>query len=293
METEINLAELGLPSGDYDITVSAKAAGYENSDESNAVTVILKSMAEKLTEIAENTPKVYASGYEKGSADGIKSEHDLFWDDFQNYGNRTDYINTFSYSGWTEANFRPKYNIFGTSFNGCFVNTRMQIDLVSHLEALDVLLDTSQATAADSMFNGCFFTHVGVIDLRNCNEIRYTFAAMHYCRVIDKIILRNDGTNILTDPFISSARLEEVRIEGTIGSNADLRWSTNLSRASIESILAAADRFTGTDSTFTVTLSLAAVNRAFESTEGANDGSTTEAWLSLPSATARYTISLI
>ena len=45
------------------------------------------SIAEKLTLAAENVPKVYEAGKQ--------AEHDRFWDDIQQFGERKNYENAF------------------------------------------------------------------------------------------------------------------------------------------------------------------------------------------------------
>ena len=84
-------------------------------------------IAEKLTQIAENEQKVYDAGYAKGKAeggssyeqgvaDGKQAEYDAFWDKFQNYGNRRNYYYAFAWQqvaneGWASDAYNPKYPI--------------------------------------------------------------------------------------------------------------------------------------------------------------------------------------
>lgn len=97
------------------------------------------SIAEKLTTIAENEPKVYWAGYIDGDAEGYQygyqdgseqglqigytagkedgyaagqqAEYDRFWDAFQQNGNRTSYGYAFCGASWTKETFNPKYKI--------------------------------------------------------------------------------------------------------------------------------------------------------------------------------------
>ena len=59
--------------------------------------------AEKLKTFSDNVPKVFEAGK--------KSEYDMFWDAFQDFGKRNDYRNSFSLSWWDEKTFKPKYDI--------------------------------------------------------------------------------------------------------------------------------------------------------------------------------------
>lgn len=66
------------------------------------------SIAEKLTTVAENVPKVYEAGK--------KAEYDDFWDAYQRNGTRTNYHTAFR-TGWTDAIYNPKYPIVCSSNN--------------------------------------------------------------------------------------------------------------------------------------------------------------------------------
>ena len=59
------------------------------------------SIADKLTTVAENVPKVYEAGR--------KAEYDAEWDERQEYGNRIDHRYFFAGNGWTSYTFNPKY----------------------------------------------------------------------------------------------------------------------------------------------------------------------------------------
>ena len=63
------------------------------------------SISDKLTEVAENVPKVYEAGFDKGTSD--------LWDVIQNFGNRSYY--EYAFSAWGIEFIRPKYKIVPTS----------------------------------------------------------------------------------------------------------------------------------------------------------------------------------
>lgn len=82
---------------------------------------------------------------------------------------------------------------------------------------------------------------------------------MQRCRIIDKLIVY-DYTKY-TNTFQYSYVLEHMIVEGTIAQNGfNVRWSTNLDKESITSIINA---LSTTTSGLTVTLSKTAVNNAF------------------------------
>ncbi len=87
------------------------------------------SMAENLTTIAENVPKVYEAGK--------KAECDRFWDAFQNNGNRTDYANAFSYFNFNDSIYNPKYPLRGV-LNSTFVQSKVTDVKVPILNAREI-----------------------------------------------------------------------------------------------------------------------------------------------------------
>lgn len=210
------------------------------------------SIAEKLTTVAENVPKVYEAGKQ--------AEYDEFWDNFQENGNRTYYPNAFCYGGWNDDNFNPKYPIKPTSCNNMFMSamyltdTKVDIDL------------TGEGTQKYNIFN-------------NAKKLK----------TVRKLIV-NENTP-MSGSFDYCTALENVTFEGVIGKNGlDLQWSTKLSKASIESIIYA---LSTTSNGLAVTLSATALNTAFETSEGAADGSTSEEWTNLISTKSNWTISLV
>jgi hypothetical protein len=107
--------------------------------------------------------------------------------------------------------------------------------------------------------------------------------------LVDAGTLNFQGIRYANRIFQNCTSLKEVRIAGTIGISLDLHWSTNLSKASIQSIYAALSDAAGMSAN-TLTLSLTAVNKAFETSEGANDGSTSTEWQNLVSGTPWRTV---
>ena len=63
------------------------------------------SIAEKLTTIAENEPRVYEAGK--------TAERETFWERFQDGGNRNAYPYAFRGAYWTDAIYHPRYPIMG------------------------------------------------------------------------------------------------------------------------------------------------------------------------------------
>lgn len=255
-------------------------------------------IADKLQAIADNTQRVFdagylegqeAGGYSEGFDAGKKAQHDAFWDAYQMGGNRTNYNGAFYGDGWNEQSFRPKHNIKPSRADYMFKTfTAFQGDLVAHLASLGVTLDFSNCNNFNETFIYCYINRVGEIDTRNASSLSSMFANSRIVTV-DKLILKDEGGQTFSYTFSGCTYLENIAVSGMITKDFDIRWATNLTKRSILSILSAADMSVGTNvPRFVVTLSRAAVNKAFETTEGANDGEESWEWQSQVSNTESY-----
>lgn len=238
------------------------------------------SISEKLTSIADNQQKIFEAGQ--------KSEYDRFWDKYQKNGAKLWYNYAFAGTRWTEETFKPKYDLVASGcaymFSDCAVK-----NLKTTLENLGLTLDTSTATSAVYMFSNSYIAEVGELDMTSAVVLTGIFYGARIVSV-DKLILRSDGTNTLINAFYNASNLENIIFEGTVGASVDMHWSTNLSRVSIESLLS---HLSDEKSGLGVTLSLDAVNKAFESSDGACDGADTDEWNTLTEAHSGWTFSLV
>lgn len=235
------------------------------------------STSEKLQTVAENQPKVYESGK--------KSEHDAFWDSFQDYGNRTAYDHAFR-GPWDATTFKPKYDIklvgaASSAFAGNGAGKGLVGDLQQMLDDCGVTLDTSEATRLDSMFyNNTGTTRVGAIDTTGATNIAYLFEWASSLKTIEKLILKSDGSQDM-NIFNGTVALENVTIEGVIGKNGlNMRHATKLSRTSIASVVNA---LSTTTSGLSITLSQTAVKAAYSDSD----------WTALANTRSNWTISLV
>ena len=245
---------------------------------------------EKLITIAENAPKVYEAGK--------KAEYDAFWDAFQDYGNRTDYKYAFANSVWDEDLFSSiKYkDIRCTSIEGIFWDANIPVDLPEYLAKNGITL-TLVNCAVYSMtrtFRSSKFTRIGVIDVTSAVsgycQFSETFQSCTALKTIDKIVLNNGTDTWYSTAFSGCQALENLIIEGVIGNNGfNVQWSTKLSHDSIVSIINA---LSTTTTGLAITLSKTAVNNAFETSEGAEDGSSSAEWVALKNTKTNWTINL-
>lgn len=244
------------------------------------------SIEEKIETIAKNVPEVYEAGKQ--------AEYDRFWDEYQENGNRTSYFNAFSGHAWTNENFKPKYDITVENGYGLFWQSNITGDLDELLEKCNVKLDFSKCFSFQNAFNSIKISIIGTIDARNVSTLSNTFlqtmgSTYQYPKTIKLLILKEDGTNLFSNTFGNCQGLKNITIEGTIGNDFDIHWSP-LSKNSILSIFNALS-----DSTTNrlLSLSLSAVNSAFETSSGAVDGSVSEEWEQLKNSKSNWIINLM
>lgn len=241
--------------------------------------------------IAWDAEKGMSEAVEPVFAAGKKSEYDAFWDIYQNCGQRNEYSCAFSGKGWNDTTFCPKYDIIPIYSYDMF-----KLSLITDLEFLlnrcGVVLDLSKSARASGLFASCeSITVCPEIDISATTYLPLT-QLFSYCKklhTIRKLKIREDGGNTFSIAFEQCTSLENIILEGTIGSAFDIHWSTKLSKDSIISIINALSTVT---TSLTVTLSLTAVNTAFETTAGAADGSTSEEWAALIATKTNWTIAL-
>lgn len=203
------------------------------------------SIAEKLVTATQNQQKVFDAGK--------KAEYDRFWDKFQDYGNRVQYSYAFSYDGWTDEIYNPKYAIRPTMCNGLFNNAQ------------------------------CITDTKVTIDLTNPggNQKYSLFSNATKLKTIRKLIVNEtNGFQASTPTFSNCKSLENITFEGIIGKSIDFQYSTLLSKTSIENIVSC---LSTTSTGQTLTLSQTAVDNAF----------TKDEWNALIADRTNWTISLV
>lgn len=216
------------------------------------------SVADKLTTIAANTPKLYKAG------------KDAIWDAIQDGGDRLIYDRAFSYSKWNSDTFKPKHNISPTSAKELFRMTKVgddttkKIDLIKLEEETGFKLDFSNCNDIRYAFAdcGCFST-VGEVDLRKCTAGESTLLAFYggyggSSKTEIKKIICDENTYFHTETFNYLNHLQEIRFEGTIGTKGTngmlFSRSTKLSHESLMSIINALQDLSGTDITRSIVL---------------------------------------
>lgn len=142
---------------------------------------------------------------------GGDNYYDTFWDNYQDYGNRTDYQYAFSYGGWNDKTFNPKYNMKVLNATSMFY--------------------TSQVTEINK-----------TLDLSECTNCGTMFAYSMVLTVKDMLVNENlDFSNA----FRACYGLTTLGIRGTIGKTITVQWSNRLSSESVDNIINCLKDLTG------------------------------------------------
>lgn len=234
------------------------------------------------SEMADGVAEVYEAG-KKASL----REH---WNALQRGGWGTNYAASLG-AMWTAETFKPEFDI--TIIMGAYAFAFNQIggDLVALFEGLGRKLDLTQAINVGNMFQAAQFTRIGNFC---CPAGGWwnTFSGCVYLETIDEWGRLMEDEEItgggLTGCFTGCTALKNIKVRGKIAESISFQWSP-LTVESMKSIIThLSDTVTGQ----TLTLSKTAVNKAFETSATANDGSTSAEWLALVATKSNWTISL-
>ena len=136
--------------------------------------------------------------------------------------------------------------------------------MVEHLKNVGVTLDFSKATNLNSMSYSARINRLGIIDTRSCNRL-YSVFSTNNIKTIDKLILRDDGSQEFSSVF--SSGINNLTIEGVIGKNGfSVSSAKYLTYESLISIInALQDKTTDTSgTTWLVTLGGSNLNKLTE-----------------------------
>ena len=161
---------------------------------------------EKLETIAANEQAVF----EAGKNIGRDIERKAFWDGVQDYGKRVNYERGFI--RWNADGIQPLYDMRPTNCSYMFYNVQngSNFDLAERLQNLGVVLDTSASTNFGWMFFACpLVTHIPEINTTSASAVNQTFYDTQ-AHTIDKLILKDDGSQTFTDTFHTCPNLVDL-----------------------------------------------------------------------------------
>ena len=238
-------------------------------------------ISDKVIKIAENEAKIF----EKGK----QAEYDAFWDGIQNYGNRTEYSSAFRY--WGAEYVRPKYKVVPTThvYNMFYGNSNLKKVEAKYFDLSQVEWGSNETRSHAYLLATC----------RNLDEIEdiglapnrsYSYFAAWSTALKKVACIRLSADTAVNQMLYGLPNLDDVVIEGEIGkSGIDLWQSTKLKHDTIVNFI---DVLSNNTSGLSITFSKTAVNKAFETSSGAADGSTSTEWQALIATKPNWTISL-
>ena len=148
---------------------------------------------------------------------GANAQDQMFWDEFQQNGNKTNY--RYAFFQWTDFNYNPKYPIKLNS---------QATDVFYYGKITDTKVDISATTSLVRCFSQC----TSLVTIRKLSVIEsVTFSA---------------------DCFAKCTALENVTFEGVIGNNISFAESP-LSVASMNNIISCLKDYSSASGTHTVT----------------------------------------
>lgn len=180
-------------------------------------------------------------GRDEGYGEGRKEQYDAFWDSFQQNGERTNYSYGFAGPGWNNNTFIPKYPIRavgGASYMFSYCGLT-EYDFVE--KGIDI--DFSGATVLTYLFRDCTgIVRVGAIDCTGCKDVNRPFYGSGI-KTIDSFIVSE--ATIYDNTFANATKLENITVNGTIGTSISFIDSKALSNASVQSIIDCLKDLTG------------------------------------------------
>ena len=201
------------------------------------------SIAEKLTTVAENVPKVYEAGQE--------AEYDRFWDSFQANGSRTYCTYMFAGPGWNDEIFKPKYNIKPSGGVAGMFRTSLIANMKKCLEDAGVTVDLSASTSVNTAFAYCSaLTTLPKLDFSSATTSTQAFYECAALETIDEIKF-GQGTKF-SQTFDKCSSLTSMTATGVIAQNGLDLSASPLDKQSLLSILNVLQN--KTSGTWTVTL---------------------------------------
>ena len=241
---------------------------------------------EKVLQLKQDFDEVYEAGKQ--------AECDAFWDNLFDSVEWGSYNYFFAGTYWNDTTFKPNRDIVAGAGYTClemFRNNRVT-NIAETLEKQGVVLDVSGAGGWTNMFNAASTIRLPLLDFSSVKnyqlQLNSVFSGCTQLETIDKLIVTKELS--YSNAFYNCNNLVNLLIEGVIGkSGLNLQWSTKLSKASIESIINHLDLTEGRPTT-SITLSLTAVNNAFE---GGADGDEFNDLCASARAFGNWTISLV
>lgn len=191
----------------------------------------------------------------------------------------------FRHTDWTNKEFDPP-SVIRPSYSGEMFRNAKGIKKLTNQQ-----IDFSNCVGVNYAFANSEIEELPIIDLtKSTTAVNYIFSNAVALHTIEKLILKADGSQTFTGaPFHNTNALQNIKIEGAIGSTISFQWCSLLTSASIESIVRALyDNATGQTLTFHSDVKTTYYNAHSEEYADADT-----AWKALCDTKSNWTISLI
>lgn len=202
------------------------------------------------------TGLIATGGYAEGYEDGKKAEKAEFWQNFMNrnlnyslYGFSTDAfypVGTLEFKGSCQRAF---YN-FSTNSYG----TAISFDLATRLKECGATLDFSKATDVAYLFGSSGVFSLPEMNFTSATKLDAPLNNCTFLTTVEKIVLKDNGSNTFSSNTFNCKALVEVRFEGIIGTNITFQYCPLLSVESMKSIILHLANYFGTDKEFLYTV---------------------------------------
>ena len=213
-----------------------------------------RAVKKKLKAIAENMPLVYEAGkaqggnteeaYNQGVEAGKQAQNEAFWEVFTTARNSAGkpYVRNnyqWAFMLWREENFYPTKDITPKTLYGTFQSFNeygTPIDLRQRLIDCGVKLETQDVESAQAAFSMAYISVLPALDLRKCTIFNGTFNDSKI-GTIEKIILKDDGSQEMMSNTFKTATLKNITFEGKIGTKVSFAECSLLTAESVQSII--------------------------------------------------------
>lgn len=208
-----------------------------------------------------------------GGDDGF---YDAFWDNYQDYGNKTVYGDTgsggvFDNNSWNDVTFKPKYDIKPTSAYAMF-----RYSNITDFSKCSINIDFSNCTDLRNCFRGSNFVHLGIIDCRNSRQaMSMIFADATKLKKIDKLICANSW--VISDTFKGCQALTDVTVEGTLLRNVSMVDSP-LTAESAKTFINCLESYAETESEYAYTITFSTTTWGYLDSEGETASPNNNSW---------------
>lgn len=248
-------------------------------------------ISDKLTIIAENQQKIYDKGFADGSSASEKVSWDEVWDVLQNNGEYA--MQFYRTPTWTDENFKPKYTVYAstaTFTDGVDSKNGVRCGMTDlRKETIGVDVDWSHCTNFNNAFIFTPIKYCGIIDMSNATYGSNLFYHANALESVEKLILPTRAISFSSGIGFGAENLKDIQFEGTFKASVSFIYAINLSKQSIINIISA---LSDTTANLAVTFKTSTINKLFETSDGANDGSSSTEWGSLINSKSNWTVSL-